>query len=147
VNEAVDYSFDGSNPILPSQYNYLIRRRSFALAGEYRLLWAVLESEIEGYLANQTCATAKQREAFEEVYDWFHAPPDQGRGLFAFPTICDLLEIDSWMLLKGLDSIRDNGLAYSRRNRRHLVHSQNRDGWLRDFAVCTWEVRQKWAAA
>jgi hypothetical protein len=109
VNEAVDYSSDSSNPILPSQYNDLIRRRSLALAGEYRLLWAVLESAIEGYLANQTCATAKQREAFEEVYDWFHTSPDQGRGLFAFPTICDLLGIDPGMLLKGLDSIRNNG--------------------------------------
>ncbi len=109
MNEPIDYSLDAANPILPSQYNDLIRRRSPTLNAELRLLWAVLESAIGSYLANQACATAKQREAFEEVYGWFHTTPDEGRGLFAFPTICELLGIGSGMVLKRLDSIRNNG--------------------------------------
>jgi hypothetical protein len=110
MNEVVDYPFDDSDPVLPSQYNGSIRRCPSVLDGEYHLLWVVLEDEIESYLADEACATLKQRAAFE-VYGWFRESPDECRGLFAFPTICDLLGIDSGMLL------------------------------LRDFAVCTWEVR------
>jgi hypothetical protein len=105
MSEVIDYRFDDSDLLLPSQYNDLIRRRLLGLDGEYRLLWAVLESAIESYLANETCATPKQHAAFDEIYGWFRTSPDKGRGLFAFATICDLLGIDSGVLLKGIESL------------------------------------------
>jgi len=102
------FSLDNSNAILPSQYNDLIRRRSFALDGEHRLMWAVLEDAIGSYLANRACATAKQQRAFAEAKAWFQRAADERRGVFAFESICDFLAIDSAKLLKGLRSIRAN---------------------------------------
>jgi len=105
----MNYSLDNSNPILPSQYSDLIRRRSFALDAEHRLSWAVLEDALGSYLANQACATAKQQRAFAEVNAWFHSAAHETRGLFAFESICDFLAIDSAKLLKALESIRARG--------------------------------------
>ncbi len=98
---------DSGSTILPSQYNDLIRRRSPGLEGEYRLLWAVLEQAIRTYLRNVKCATPKQRNEFKEVRQWFR--PLRGyrhQGLFAYKTICDLLEIDAGRLFSELESIR-----------------------------------------
>jgi hypothetical protein len=106
MNETMDYSLDNSNAILPSQYSDLIRRRSLALDGEHRLMWAVLEDAIRSYLANQACATAKQQHAFAEVNAWFHAAADEPGGLFTFETICEFLAIDSAKLVKRLRCIR-----------------------------------------
>jgi hypothetical protein len=108
MNESTDYSLDGSNAILPSQYNGLIRRCSVAFDGAHRLLWAALEDSIGSYLANKACSTAKQQQAFAEVNAWFHPLADEDRGLCAFESICHFLAIDSTKLLKDLDAIRAN---------------------------------------
>lgn len=68
-------------------------------------MWAVLKDAIDTYLANMGCATAKQRDDFEEICNWFHPSKEQPRRLFSFETICDLIEIDTCQLLKGLESI------------------------------------------
>jgi len=95
--------------VLPSQYNDLIRRHSRGSGGEYRLLWAVLEDAIKSYLSNRGCSTRNQRRAFEEANTWLHSAQGQPRGLFAFESICELLEIDAKLLLKGLDESVQSG--------------------------------------
>jgi hypothetical protein len=111
VSAPIDLSFeDGS--ILPSQYNDLYRRPRFD--GEHRLLWAVLEEAIRNYLANADCSTPNQRTAFQEVCNWFQAADHQLQGPFSFESICDLLQIDSGLLLKGLESIRASDLPKRR---------------------------------
>jgi len=104
---------DSSGQILPAQYNDLIRRRSSGFEGEYRLLWSVLEQAIRTYLRNLECTTPKQCSEFEEVRRWFRPAREEARpqGLFAFETICELLEIDSERLFKELESIRTRALA------------------------------------
>jgi hypothetical protein len=112
MNQATDGHIDYSNgSILPSQYNDLVRRRSPGFEGEWRLLWAVLEDAIDTYLANMDCATAKQRNEFDEICGWFYAPKVQLAGLFSFESICDLLEIDAPSLLEGIESIREREMS------------------------------------
>jgi hypothetical protein len=112
MNQATDSLIDySSGLILPLQYNDLARRRSSGFEGERRLLWAVLEDAIDTYLANMGCATAKQRNEFDEICGWFYAPKDQPAGLFSFESICDLLEIDAPSLLKGIESIREREMS------------------------------------
>jgi hypothetical protein len=112
MNQATDSLIDHSGgSILPSQYNDLVRRRSSGFEGERRLLWAVLEDAIDTYLANMDCATAKQRNEFDEICGWFYAPKDQPAGLFSFESICDMLEIDAPSLLKGIESIRKREMS------------------------------------
>jgi hypothetical protein len=114
--QAADSLLDHSTgPILPSQYNDLVRRRSPGFEGERRLLWAVLQNAIDIYRANMRCATGKQRDEFEEVCGWFRSPEDQRGRLFSFETICDLLEIDARLLLKGLESIRKREISANMR--------------------------------
>ncbi len=95
---------DLNDSILPSQYNDLIRRRSPAAEGEYRLLWAVLEDAIRTYLENRRCSNPIQQTRFEEVRGWFEVAQDYSGSLFGFQTICDLLDLNSGRLLAGLKS-------------------------------------------
>jgi hypothetical protein len=64
--------FSDSN-LLPSQYNDVIRRPSSVAAGEYRLLWGVLEDALRLYMGNMDCSTPRRRLQFEEVREWFQA--------------------------------------------------------------------------
>src|SRR5579885_260085 len=128
MNEHSDLSVQGfGNHVFPCQYNDLIRRPS-DLDGERRLLWAVLEDAVRLYLANVKRSTRNQRVAFEEVRRWFTAPIAD-RGLFAFRTICDVLEIDAGALLRGLKSMRLRTLP-SRRQ-----HCIPRSGKMRSLAA------------
>ena len=107
VNPHIDLSFEGSRgSVLPSQYGDLYRRHRFN--GEHRLLCAVLEEAIKNYLSNTKRSTREQRTDFEEVRNWFHVGKEKLQGLFSFRSICDLLEIDSGLLLN--ESIRPNDL-------------------------------------
>jgi hypothetical protein len=110
---------DSTGSILPSQYNDLIRRRSFVLDGERRLLWAVLDDAIRCYLANLKCSSPTRRNAFEEVSRWFHAAPRAHKpdALFAFQSICDLLGLDASCLLARLEAARFRTLAMRRHSR------------------------------
>jgi hypothetical protein len=100
-----------TSEILPSQYDDLVRRRSGGFEAERRLLWAVLENAIHVYLANIACATAKQRDEFEEICTWLQPSAKQPCQLFSFETICELLEIDACQLRGGLESIHVMGTS------------------------------------
>jgi hypothetical protein len=109
---------DCVSPILSSQYNALIRRSS-RFEGERRLLWAVLEDAIDTYLVSIDCGTAKQREAYEEIRDWFLPSTNGPDPLFSFPTICDLLDINGRLLLKAIESMREKNIRPQLRRPRH----------------------------
>jgi hypothetical protein len=104
---------DSVSTILPSQYNDLIRRRTAGFEGERRLLWAVLEDAMETYFANMRGTTAKQCNEFEEVYEWFRPLVRERGQLFSFQTICDMLEIDAALLIKGMEAIRKRESRYN----------------------------------
>ena len=99
--------------LLPSQYNDLLRRRAHLMDGERRLLWAVLEDAIRTYLNKMAAASEFEQHEFKEVRDWF-AGKNGSKGLFAFATICDFLEIDANRLLKGLEALRQRDLPKRR---------------------------------
>src|SRR5271165_5652942 len=61
--------------------------------GEHRLLCAILEGAIGGYLANMECSTGRQRDAFREVCDWFLPASEDACSPVAFQALCDLLDI------------------------------------------------------
>ena len=108
MTQATDSFLDHSTGSIRSlQYNDSVRRRSAGFEGERRLLWAVLQDAIDTYLASMRCATGRQRDEFDEICGWFRLPEDEGGSLFSFETICDLLDIDARLLLKGLESIRE----------------------------------------
>ena len=95
---------DLGGSVLPSQYNDLTRRRLSAVEGEYRLLRAVLDDAIRTYLTTRASSNPIQRRKFNEVRAWFESRKDGRAGLFGFRTICEMLDIDSERLLKGLRS-------------------------------------------
>ena len=82
-----------SGVILPMQYFDPIKRRK-VLDGERQLLFAVLQEAVRTYLTNMNGQSRERRIRFVEVRSWFYSPTDR-QGLFAFESICDLLEIDS----------------------------------------------------
>jgi hypothetical protein len=94
--------------LLPSQYNDLARSGRSVSAGEYRLLWAVLEDAIGTYLTNRDCSTRNQRREFEEVCHWLHSTRKHPRGLFTFASICEVFDLDADLLLKALESPSDS---------------------------------------
>jgi hypothetical protein len=103
-------AFNGS--VLPVQYFYPIKRRNL-LNGERRLLLAVLESAVRSYLSNRNHPRREQRAQFAEVQRWFYTRGSG--GLFAFESICDLLEIDANIFRNRLGSIKLRDLPSRRR--------------------------------
>ena len=89
--------------VLPVQYFDPLKRRKFP-DGEHRLLLAVLEDAVRCYLTDLNGGSLQQRLRFAEVRCWFFAPYDR-RGLFAFESICALLEIDIEVFRRRLGSI------------------------------------------
>jgi len=95
---------DLGGSVLPSQYDDLTRRRISVVEGERRLLLAVLEDAIRTYLTVRASSNPVQQKRFREVRSWFESEQDGRAELFSFRTICELLNIDSGRLLKGLRS-------------------------------------------
>jgi hypothetical protein len=121
MNSQPDPEAEGSGDYLRlSEYNDSIRRPSRSLSAERRLLCAVLEDAIRTYLANVARSSRKQCDAFHEVSEWFLPSVHRGRSLFAFQTICDLLEINSEEIRAGLHSLRRQDLPF---HRQHSVFS------------------------
>lgn len=100
-----------------SQYNDLLRRSVGSVKAEHRLLCAVLEDAIRGYVTNIKCSTSRQRKAFQEVVDWFLSVENARGELFSFHTVCDLLGVESTHILKGLMSLRADNLPPRRQHR------------------------------
>ncbi|HVB79364.1 MAG TPA: hypothetical protein VNE82_05355 [Candidatus Binataceae bacterium] len=114
-----------SGSILPVQYFAPIKRRKL-VNGECRLLLAVLEDAVRSYLSNVNGSSREQRVQLAEVWRWFYAS-DGPQGLFAFESICDLLEIDAGIFRKRLGAIGLRDLPSRRRPvRRSLVTGPRR---------------------
>jgi len=101
-----------SEAMLPTQYFDRIKRSKF-LDGERRLLLAVLEEAVRSYLKNINCRSMKQWTRFTEVRHWFESHTDS-QGLFAFESICDLLEIDPGVFRRRLTSLSRRDLPSRR---------------------------------
>jgi hypothetical protein len=112
------------NPEAECPADYLIlsdnsdsmKRSSRFLSAERRLLCAVLEDAIRTYLGNITRSSIRQRDACHEVSEWFLPSPHEGKSLFSFQTMCDLLEINSKQILAGLHSPRMQDLPVRRQH-------------------------------
>jgi len=96
-----DRGIDSLEPdhVTPEQFAGMLRSHSWR-DGEHRLVAAVLQDAIETF---QKCAFAEnveKHEQFSEVYRWITEHED--RSLFAFTTVCDVLDLDSDCLREGL---------------------------------------------
>jgi len=98
--------------LLPVQYNELTRRRS-GLAGEQKLLFAVLEDAVECYLKHMKAKSRSRRLLFCEVDIWMSAK--DGVGLFSYQTLCESLGIDAKALRTALvamaSRLKSNGTS------------------------------------
>jgi hypothetical protein len=123
--------------LLLSEYNGSIRRPSRSLSAERRLLCAVLEDAIRTYLANIARSSRKECDAFHEVSECFLPSVHRGQSLFAFQTICDLLEINSEEIRAALHSPRRQDLPF---HRQHGVfpHAQVRQPVARRRVDVNW---------
>jgi hypothetical protein len=115
VTAQIPFEIFSEGVLLPSQYNDLARSGLAGSAGEYRLLWAVLEDAVNTYLVNRECSTRNQRREFEEVCHWLHATRKHPRGLFTFASICEVFDIDADLLLKALESLPTHDSPIRRR--------------------------------
>ena len=111
----ISFEIFSDGVLLPSQYNDLARSGRSVSAGEYRLLWAVLEDAISTYLANRDCSTRNQRREFEEVCNWLHATQNPLQDLFTFASICEVFDIEADLLLKALESLSNDDSPIQRR--------------------------------
>ena len=138
MNRQLNSEAEGNGDYLRlSEYNDSIRRPSRSLSAERRLLCAVLEDAIRTYLANIARSSRKQCDAFHEVSEWFLPSVHRGQSLFAFQTICDLLEINSKKIRAGLHSLRSQDLPF---HRQHSVfsHTQVRQPVVRGRVSENW---------
>lgn len=119
-------SDENSGIILPAQYFDKSRRHKL-LEGEYRLLLAVLEQALHLYLASMCRHTVRQRLLFEELRKWFYASGSATRNeLFAFESICGLLDIDADALRARLRAVGVQQLPIGRRVRHLLAPGERR---------------------
>jgi hypothetical protein len=99
--ERMEEMIDGYAPdiLLPEQFNEL-RRRRHELGGELKLMFAVLEDAIHCYLHHMNAKSRQRRILFYEVRDWMNSK--NGKGVFAYETLCDALGIDPGRLRQVL---------------------------------------------
>lgn len=85
--------------LLPTQYYDRIKRR-VVLEGERKLMLAVLEDAIECYLNNMRAPSRRRRLLYYAARDWINARGK--KGLFAFETLCEALDLDPQALREML---------------------------------------------
>jgi hypothetical protein len=107
VDELFNGASFGAALLLPVQFNGAIGRRR-ALSGEKRLLLAVLEDAISWYLKNPNPVNRQRDDVVQEARRWIEARDD--RGIFAYETICDLLEINADRLRLALRAVSERRL-------------------------------------
>jgi hypothetical protein len=107
LNDPFDHAVsEGFGTAVSSARYFAGSRRRQLFEGEYRLLVAVLEQAIRSYLTNMKRRTNQQRLDFAEVRRWFDLSGRKvPQGLFAFESVCELLEIDANVVRKRLSSI------------------------------------------
>ena len=124
--ERMEELIDGYSPdiLLPEQYNEM-RRRRHELRGELKLMFAVLEDAIHCYLNYMNARTRQRRILFYEVREWMNSK--NGKGLFAYDTLCEALGIDAGRLSKTLEQQRrqiTSGRAPTRQQRTWTTRSR-----------------------
>ena len=87
--------------LLPSQFFDRVRRRT-EHEGERRLMIAVLEDAVAVYRKQAGARDARNQQLFREAEEWIEDP--DRTWLFSFQNICDVLDIDSDYLRRGLHS-------------------------------------------
>lgn len=92
--------------LMPSQYFDRLRRRT-EYEGERRLLIAVLEDAVDVYKKQMGASDARGRELFRDAEDWIENP--DRTWLFSFENICDVLDIDSDYVRRGLHALKRRG--------------------------------------
>jgi hypothetical protein len=90
---------------------------------EYRLMLAVLQDVLMGWVRHRRARTLRERRLFQEISAWFW---DQDRSsLYAFESICEYLELAPSAIRKGLTNWpplslpQADSLLQMRRVRRH----------------------------
>lgn len=96
-----DRGIDSLDPdhMTPEQFSGMLRSHTWR-DGEHRLVAAVLQDAIETFHKCAFAESGDKRDQFSEVYRW--VTDDQNYTLFAFNTICDILDLDSDCLRQGL---------------------------------------------
>jgi len=97
--------------LLPSQYFARVRRRN-EFDGERRLMIAVLEDAVDVYRKQAGAKDARGQVLFREAEEWLE---DRDRTwLFSFENICDVLDIDSSYVRRGLHAWKQRSLSVQR---------------------------------
>jgi hypothetical protein len=92
--------------LLPSQFFDRMRRRT-EFDGERRLMIAVLEDAVDVYRKQVGAQDARGQHLFREAEEWIE---DTDRTwLFSFENICDVLDIDSQYVRRGLHALKRRG--------------------------------------
>ena len=90
--------------LLPSQFFDRVRRR-VEHDGERRLMIAVLEDAVDVYRKQAAAQETRNQQLFREAEEWIE---DRDRTwLFSFENICDVLDIDSSYVRRGLHAWKD----------------------------------------
>lgn len=88
----------GPQGLLLALRQYRLRRG--CLAGTHRLMLGVLEEAIRCYWKYAEARNRPTHRSFREVYRWIEST--NRRDLFAFETICDVLDLDARAIRRDL---------------------------------------------
>ena len=94
--------------LLPDQYLDTFRRKVH-LEPEKKLLLAILEDAIACYQKYVFATEAKGKALFRETEDW--VAKKGADAVFAFDSVCEMLEFDPAYLRRGLAEWKSNALA------------------------------------
>lgn len=97
--------------LLSAQYFENLRRRTI-LEPEKRLIVAVLEDAINCYQNNLTAQSGRGKKLFDEAEEWILE--EDGRRLFSFESVCELLGLNPAYVRQGLLRWKERQLAQSR---------------------------------
>jgi hypothetical protein len=114
--------------LLPSQFFDRLRRRS-EYDAERRLMIAVLEDAVDVYRKQAGARDPRGVQLFDEAEEWIENT--DRTWLFSFENICDVLDIDSSYVRRGLHEWKKRGEAGQRGQMVTLRTDDDEDGTLR----------------
>jgi hypothetical protein len=85
--------------LLASQYFDRVRRRA-GVAGERRLMVAVLEDAVTTYMKHAGATDPQRAELFTEAEAWIES--DDAVSFYSFENVCAVLDLDPEYLRRGL---------------------------------------------
>jgi hypothetical protein len=110
--------------LTPDQFAGLLRRRSWQ-DGERRLMAAVLQDGVETFHKYAFAESPEGKELFEEARRWLLDENDH--TLFAFETVCAVLDVNPAYLREGLLSwLEQNRGTRTQIHARHLEDPRRR---------------------